>query len=123
MRLAHKLTSFELENLLAEMERDYLHYQSVPPAEVVARYHQPAWLEFPLGELTNPGITGFILAWALQGVIRTTSITARDQFDAQGLEGKCVVETVLSSALLAARPCLPTGGPSTPKSNYSNPIH
>lgn len=103
MRLAHKLTPFELENLLAEMERDHLHYQPVPPDEVVARYHQPAWLEFPLGEITNPGIAGFVLAWGLQRAIRATSISSRDQFDAQGLEGKCVVETLLSSALLAAR--------------------
>lgn len=107
MRLAHKLTPFELENLLAQMEWDYQRYKLVLPDEVVARYHQPARLEFPLGEITNPDIAGFILAWALQAAIRTTSIAAKDQFDAQGLEGKCVINTLLSSALLAARELLP----------------
>lgn len=103
MRLVHKLTPSELENLLAQMERDYQRYKPVPPDEVIAPYHQPARLEFPLGEITNPGIAGFILAWMIQAAIHTTSITAKDQFDAQGLEGKCVIDTLLSSALLAAR--------------------
>lgn len=78
-RLVHKLTPFEVENLLAQMERDYRRYKAVSTDEVIARCHQPARLEFPLDEIPNLGIAGFILAQALQRAIRTTSVTLRNR--------------------------------------------
>ena len=61
-------------------------------------------LRFPLGELTNPGISGFVWAWNMQGKIQTTGITDRDRFNAQGLEGAVEIRDIsLVSALLAVR--------------------
>ncbi len=62
-----------------------------------------ARLEFPLGELLNERIRGFAWAWAADGALQTDGITAGDRFDAQGLEGKAVVEVSLVTALLVAR--------------------
>lgn len=64
---------------------------------------KPARLEFPLGELMNPEIRGFVLTWGLQGKVKTAAITRRDKFAAQGIEGKAVIDTTLSGALLAAQ--------------------
>ena len=64
---------------------------------------QDAKLEFPLGELFNPAIEGFCLAWRLTGKITTASFLDTDRFDAQGLEGKAVVTTDIVAALLAYR--------------------
>jgi hypothetical protein len=61
---------------------------------------QAAWVEFPLGELMNPRIAGFVWAWAMQTRIATHAIQRGDQFNAQGLEGKVRVRTSLSTALL-----------------------
>jgi hypothetical protein len=65
------------------------------------------WVEFPLGELMNPRIAGFVWAWAMQTRIATHVIQRGDQFNAQGLpigplwgEGKVRVRTSLSTALL-----------------------
>jgi len=63
----------------------------------------PARLEFPLGELMNEKILGFVWAWGMSGAVQTEGITERDRFDAQGIEGKAVVETQLVTALLVAR--------------------
>jgi len=101
-RAAKTLTEFELLTHIRALEQVYHQHRPVVPAEVLARYHQPARLEFPLGELTNPRITGFLWAWQ-QGQLTTARITASDRFNANGLEGKCVVKTLLSTALLAAR--------------------
>ena len=61
---------------------------------------QPAWIEFPGGELMNPNITGWLWAWKLQGAIESRSLEKRDQFNANGLEGKISVKTSLTTALL-----------------------
>jgi hypothetical protein len=63
----------------------------------------PARLEFPLGELMNERIRGFVWAWAIWGLVQTEAITARDGFDEQGIEGKAVVQVQLVTALLVAR--------------------
>ncbi len=63
----------------------------------------PARLEFPLGELMNEKIRGFVWAWGMNDEIRTDGITKRDRFNAQGLEGKAVVEVSLVIALITAR--------------------
>lgn len=66
-----------------------------------------ARIEFPLGEITNPKIGGYIWAWKLKNNIRVIPITSKDRYNAQGLEGKAYVETNLVAALLAYRelPC------------------
>ena len=61
------------------------------------------WVEFPLGELMNPAIAGFVWAWAMQKRLVVGSIQEGDQFNAQGLEGKVRVRTTLSTALLVYR--------------------
>ena len=58
-------------------------------------------LEFPLGEVMNPNIAGFIWAWNLQNKIKTESISKKDRFNAQGLEGKATIELDLVGAVLA----------------------
>ena len=63
----------------------------------------PARLEFPLGELMNPKILGCVWAWALTGAVQTDGISKGDGFDAQGIEGKAVIETQIVTALLVAR--------------------
>jgi len=62
-----------------------------------------AMIEFPLGELFNEGIAGFLFAWKLQNRISTARIEKSDRFNAQGIEGKCQVVTTLVTALLAYR--------------------
>ncbi|MFH1236171.1 MAG: hypothetical protein V1685_04515 [Parcubacteria group bacterium] len=62
---------------------------------------RPARLEFPLGELTNPAIAGYVWAWQLRRKIQTASITGKEGFLAQGLEGKVCVHTNMVTALLA----------------------
>jgi hypothetical protein len=101
--LMRRLTEFQLITRILSMERVYRQHQPLPPAEVLAPYHRPARLEFPLGELTNPRIAGFLWAWHMQGRLKTARLAASDRFNANGLEGKCVVPTLLSTALLAAR--------------------
>jgi hypothetical protein len=39
----------------------------------------------------------------MTGAVTTANLTARDGFNAQGLEGKAVIETDLAAALLVAR--------------------
>jgi len=68
-----------------------------------AHASQEAMIEFPLGELFNPDIAGFLFAWKLQNRIVTVGIEKSDKFNAQGLEGKCQVVTGLIAALLAYR--------------------
>jgi hypothetical protein len=70
---------------------------------LAAEGNASARLEFPLGELLNERIGGFAWAWARNGAVQTDGISSGDRFDAQGLEGKAVVEVPLVVALLAAR--------------------
>ena len=76
----------------------------MPSNRWLATYgNAPARLEFPLGELLNPKILGSVWAWALTGAVQTDGITKGDGFDAQGIEGKAVLEVQLVTALLVAR--------------------
>ena len=58
-----------------------------------------AWVEFPLGELMNPAIAGFVWAWAMQKRLVVGSIQEGDQFNAQAWRGKCACTP------LYPRPC------------------
>ena len=68
-----------------------------------ARVHHAAVVEFPLGELTNKAISGFVWVWKTSGTPMTTGpITAKDHFGAQGLEGKVSVNVNLTTAMIVA---------------------
>ena len=62
-----------------------------------------ATVEFPLGEIMNPRIEGFIWAWKMKGLLAPRDIESKDRFNAQGLEGKIVINTTLTTALLVYR--------------------
>jgi len=63
---------------------------------------QSARIEFPIGELTTSTIAGFVWAWNMKGIVQLSKITSSDRFDAQGLEGKAMIDTDYATALLAA---------------------
>lgn len=60
-----------------------------------------ALFEFPLGEMMNPKVGGYIGVWGLRNMIQTKPITEKDRFKAQGLEGKASVPMTLLVALFA----------------------
>jgi len=101
-RLAH----WEVERMLGQMQA-----AARPGSDWAGRWgkwqgaygDRMAWVEFPLGELMNPAIAGFVWAWAMQKRLVVGSIQEGDQFNAQGLEGKVRVRTTLSTALLVYR--------------------
>lgn len=98
----YRLRERELMTLIRRMERDYA--RSHIPEAVLSYYHQPARLEFPLGELTNPRLGGFVWTWHTSGKLHIARIRRSDCFNAQGLEGKCeAMPLALSTALLTAR--------------------
>ena len=69
----------------------------------------PARFEAPSGEWVG-SLLGFALAYKLQGKPQPPicAITEKDSFNAQGLEGKIVIEDMtLSDAILYAVQCLP----------------
>jgi len=70
---------------------------------VYNKYNTPAHLEFPIGEMLNEKIRGFIFAWKLQNCLTIMPIERIDRFNAQGLEGKIRVMTSLITALLVYR--------------------
>ncbi len=102
-----RLTTPELEAQIAAMEKaSEAHLSGSRGAFdrwLEACGNAPARLEFPLGELRNPKILGSVWAWALTGAVQTDGITKADRFDAQGIEGKAVIEVQLVTALLVAR--------------------
>ena len=63
----------------------------------------PALVEFPLGELTNGRIGGFVWVWGMKGIVQSARIDSGDRFNAQGLEGKCTIPVTLTTALLVYR--------------------
>jgi hypothetical protein len=101
-----RLTRRESERLLAGMQ-----LAARPGLEWTQRWdawerqcgQREAWVEFPLGEFTNPAIAGFVWAWAVSRRLTTHAIQSGDRFDAQGLEGKARVITTLTTALLVYR--------------------
>lgn len=70
-------------------------------------YSEHCWqeciLEFPMGELMNEGIAGYLWTWAMQGRMTIGPIEKGDRFGTQGLEGKVSVEVSLITGLLAYR--------------------
>ncbi|GIK40430.1 MAG: hypothetical protein BroJett011_42630 [Chloroflexota bacterium] len=107
MQLTSRLTEFELEEYIFELHHTLRRYKLKIPRSLAVKYRQEARLEFPLGELTNSGLAEFLRIWHRQGALTLASIGKQDRFDAQGLEGKCVVQTTLSAALRAARELKP----------------
>ena len=101
-RLAH----WEVERMLGQMQA-----AARPGSDWAGRWgkwqgaygDRMVWVEFPLGELMNPAIAGFVWAWAMQKRLVVGSIQEGDEFNAQGLEGKVRVRTTLSTALLVYR--------------------
>lgn len=78
----HRLTETELASWLFEMRQAYACGQPAPPEQVTAYYHQVAVLEFPLGEVANRAIAGFLFVWYRQNKIKIQPITQKDRFDA-----------------------------------------
>jgi len=72
--------------------------------EVYKKYSKRRVLiEFPLGEIMNPKIAGFVWAWSEKKVIRTEPITEKDKFIAHKTEGKASIPVSLDTALLVWR--------------------
>lgn len=68
-----------------------------------AVYSVPATVSLPLGELLNERISGFVTVWRMKGLVdQPGPITSADRFNAQGLEGKVVIEGDLGDAVLVA---------------------
>ena len=63
----------------------------------------PVKLEFPGGELHNPALAGWLMAWQATNRVTPSRLAPQDRFSAQGLEGKITVSTTLVPALLAWR--------------------
>ena len=84
----------EIEQMIKNVEEDFDKYYW-------DYRKQKALIEFPLGELMNPNIGGYIWAWHMKGIIKTAPITEKDRFMAQGLEGKTSIPVDLFTALLA----------------------
>ena len=97
-----RLPEKKCEEILAEMRKKA---QGGDTPEWKACYKKyaaiTAYLEFPLGELTNPKIRGFVWVWGLTNAITTLPITKKDRFAAQGIEGKAQVKLDLAQALFA----------------------
>jgi len=98
-----KLTDKEVQSILSTLEK-----MSNDPEnwdKFYKKYSQiKARLEFPLGELLNKNITGYVWAWKATKKISTAPIDPKDKFNAQGLEGKAIIYPVdLITALLAYR--------------------
>ena len=70
-----------------------------------AWYRQKVTLEFPVGELCKDWLSKIALIGVQSPCI--TSLTGKEGFDAQGLEGKVTVEKDLFSALMNMRDILP----------------
>ena len=84
----------EVEQMIRNIEEDFDKYYW-------GYRKQKALIEFPLGELMNPNIRGYIWAWHMKGIIKTGRITEKDIFKAHGIEGKASIPVDLFTALLA----------------------
>ena len=88
---------------IAELQEAMHRAANAAPADWdawLARYDQPARLELAGGEIMNPGIEGFVFAWRMTGRAKPAALTLTDRLNAQGLEGKLVIQTSLVLALL-----------------------
>jgi len=96
-----RLSKKQVQDLISEMQQ-----AAIGPdweAWHTANVSRQALLEFPMGELWNPDILGFLWAWKLQGKLISKPIAKSDRFATNGLEGKISVQMCLTIALLAWR--------------------
>jgi len=72
-------------------------------------FHQEVTLEFPLGEIAKDGLTTMALVGRAreEGRMETCSLTGKEGFAAQGLEGKVRIRKDLFGALMNMRDTLP----------------
>jgi len=70
-------------------------------------HQQLVWLEFPTGEAARDGLT--TLALIGRNYNETAALDGKEDFLAQGLEGKVRVQKPLFSALMNLRDILPKG--------------
>jgi len=97
-----RLSREEIKDLIKKMEAATENLKSWE--EFFNKYSQrKALIEFPLGELFNPNIRGYLWAWQMAGKIQTKPITEKDRFKAQGLEGKASIPVDMVTALLVWR--------------------
>lgn len=69
-----------------------------------ALFSRPARVLLPLGELANPAMAGFVRGWFLDGRLPALRHIAGDeQLGTQGIGRYVEVDTLLVTALLAAR--------------------
>jgi hypothetical protein len=96
----------EIKKALEEVRKASRHGDTPEWRAAYEKYSTPAVLILPLGELTNPSITGMVVAWRMTGKLE--HIDWRDQdaksrgIAADALEGLCQIKTTLLTALLAA---------------------
>lgn len=90
----------EIEEMLKEMEKASIGGIKTWESAYKKYTGQKAIIEFPVGELMNPKISGYVWTWGMTGKILLNPITEKDRFKAQGLEGKASVPTNLLTALL-----------------------
>ena len=78
---------------------------SKAPYEHEAWYWEPCYLEVPTGELAKDGLTTMALVG--RGVPEHCSLTGKEGFVAQGLEGKVRIRKPLFNALMNLRDIVP----------------
>ena len=86
-----KLKPKEIQTAIKSMRKDIF------DCKPINRPYKTANVEFPLGEMCtgDPIVEGYILGWKLSGqTFPVKEIEKKDQFNAQGLEGKVVVEKI-----------------------------
>jgi hypothetical protein len=93
-----KLSEQEIKDMLRFLEN--LTFESFQKLDFL--YHK-AWVEFPLGEIFNPRIAVYVTYWHFSGRLKVSPITGKERFDAQGLEGKAVIQTDLLTAIMVWR--------------------
>jgi hypothetical protein len=99
-----RLSEEELNKLAKTIEESS--YGGLEKFESIAYFYEvKAYIEFPLGEILNPGISGYVPYWYFSGRLKVAPIKGRgeERFDAQGLEGKAVVKTDLVTAIIVWR--------------------
>lgn len=94
--LSELLKDYEYALRIGATHKDYLDFIHLYPG----KYR----LEFPSGEVNNPNISGFLWVWRMKNaLVLGLPITGKERFNAQGLEGKCAVDTDITGALMAWR--------------------
>lgn len=98
-----KLTNIQIESLSAEYSL-WLNDSIKNNAPMPEKFKQNVEFHFPLGEIIN--LQGFVWVWKMNNQLPSPcAITSKEGFNAQGLEGKMIKETILCDALLYASQC------------------